>query len=146
MPTAAKLFAALAFAVTGFLAAEMFKPGMPDGTQFGHFSLLVAAIGGLTGWMVMGGLAGKGYAAAAGSGLRTSVTVVFWALLAFSLREMIILSTKMRYDGPMDAIIGVFSLMMEYGELVLQPAVLVALVAGGMLGGMLAEWAGRRWR
>lgn len=146
MPTAAKLFAALAFAVTGFVAAEMFKPGMSDGTPFGHFSLIVAAIGGLTGWMVMGGLAGKGYMAAGGSGLRTSVTVVFWVLLAFSVVEMIKLSTKMRYDGPMDAIIGVFQLMLDYGRLVLRPPVLAALAIGGILGGMLTEWAARRWR
>lgn len=146
MPTAAKLFAALAFFATGYLAAEAFKPGMPEGTPFGHFSLIVAGIGALTGWMVMGGLAGRGYGAAAGFGLRTSITIAFWALLLFSTWQMIGLSIKMRYDGPMDALIGVFELMFENGKLVLAPPVLVALGAGGILGGWLAEWAGRTWR
>ncbi len=146
MPTAAKLFAALAFAATGFFAAELFKPGMPPGTVFGPFSLVVAGIGALTGWLVMGDLTGRGYRAAAGFGLRTALTVTFWALLAFSILEMVKLATKMRYDGPMDAIIGIFQLMLEYGRLVLLPPVLIALGVGGVLGGWLAEWAGRRWR
>ncbi len=40
MPTAAKLVAAVLFAMTGFLAAESFKPQMPEGTAFGAFSRL----------------------------------------------------------------------------------------------------------
>ncbi|MFN3972509.1 MAG: TrgA family protein [Gemmobacter sp.] len=146
MPTAGRLFAAIAFIITGFLAAEAFKSVMPEGTPFGPFSLIVAAIGGLTGWIVMGPLAGRGYGASAGFGLRTSVTIVFWALLLFSIYQMIRLAMKMRYDGPMDAIIGVFALMFENGKLLLDPAVLMVLAVGGVLGGLLAEWAARRWR
>ncbi|QYK41134.1 MAG: TrgA family protein [Paracoccaceae bacterium] len=146
MPTAAKLFAAIAFFVVGFMAAEAFKPGMPEGTPFGHFSLIVGAIGGLTGWMVMGALAGRGYGASAGFGLRTSVTLTFWALLVFSVYQMIGLATKMRYDGPMDAIVGVFELMLENGQMLLNAPVLIALGVGGILGGFSAEWAARRWR
>lgn len=146
MPTAAKLMAMIAFFFVGFAAAELFKPGMPEGTPFGPFSFIVGGIGGLTGWLVMGGLAGRGYGASAGFGLRTSVTLTFWALLGFSLREMVLLSMKLRYDGPMDAVIGVFQLMFEYGQLLLFPPVLVALGAGGVVGGILTEWAARRWR
>jgi hypothetical protein len=146
MPTAAKLFAAVVFAAVGFLAAEAYKPGMPEGTQFGLFSLLVAAIGVLCGWRVMGRLAGHGYGAAAGYGLRTSATIVFWALVAFSIYEMILRSMKMRYDGPMEALVGVFDLMLQHGVLVLTLPVLGVLAVGGVLGGWAAEFAGRRWR
>lgn len=146
MPTAAKIFAAAAFAVVGFLAAEAFKPGMPDGTPFGAFSMIVAVIGLLTGWMVMGGLAGRGYGAAAGSGVRTSVTVVFWALLGFSIYQMVLLSLKKRYDGPFDAIIGIFELMYENGLIAATVPVGTVLLVGGVLGGWLSEWASRRWR
>lgn len=146
MPTAAKLFAAVVFAVVGYLAAEAYKPGMPEGTQFGLFSELTAFIGLLCGWMVMGVLAGQGYGRAAGYGLRTSATLVFWALLLFSVYEMILRSMKMRYEGPMEALVGVFDLMLQHGLLVLTVPVLAVLAAGGVLGGWAAEFAGRRWR
>ncbi|MDZ4094008.1 MAG: TrgA family protein [Paracoccaceae bacterium] len=145
MPTAAKLFAAVAFAAIGYFAAELFKPSMPETTQFGQFSLICAGIGVLCGWIVMGPLAGKGYSAAAGFGTRTAVTIAFWALLGFSIYEMVLRSTKMRYDGPMEAVAGAIGLMAEYGVLMMTPAVLGVLVLGGMLGGMFAEWAARRW-
>jgi hypothetical protein len=51
----------------------------------------------------------------------------------------------MLYDGPMEAVLGVFEIMLDYGRMMLQPDVLGVLAVGGILGGMLAEWAGRRW-
>ncbi len=147
MPTAAKLVAAILFAMTGFLAAESFKPQMPEGTAFGSFSLIVGGIGLICGWMVMGGLAGRGYLASAGFGLRTSVTIVFWALLGFSIHRMVSLSlSAMPYDSPMAAIVGIFQEMVKFGRLLPARDVLIALGVGGIFGGMAAEWASRRWR
>ncbi len=93
-----------------------------------------------------GGLVGKGYGEAAGSGLRTSVTLVFFALLGFSTYHMIMQSTKMVYDGPMDAVLGIFDFMMENGQAMLTAGVLGILGVGGVLGGIAAEWASRKWR
>jgi hypothetical protein len=146
MPTAARLFAAVVFTLVGFLAAEVYKPGMPEGTQFGLFSPIVAAIGLFCGWTVAGVLVGGSYGAAAGHGIRTSATIVFWALLLFSVYEMIQRSMKMRYDGPMEALVGVFRLMLDYGALLGSVPVIVVLGVGGVLGGWAAEFAARRWR
>ncbi len=74
MPTAPKLVAALIFAAIGFFTAEFYKPQMPEGTQFGQFSVICARIGAICGWRVMGNLAGRGYSASMGLGIRTSVT------------------------------------------------------------------------
>ncbi len=145
MPTAAKMVAAVMMALTLFLAAEAARAGFAEGTPADYFSPIVAGIGFVTGWMVLGTLTGKGYSVSFGLGLRTAVTAVFWVLLAFSLWQMIELSMKMRYDGPMQAILDVFALMIENGRLVLQRDVLVALGVGGALAGLCAEWAGRRW-
>ena len=71
MPTAAKLIAAVAFAIVALIAAITFVPHMPEGSQIGLFRELTAAIGFIVGWFVMGDLFGKGYGEAAGSGLRT---------------------------------------------------------------------------
>lgn len=145
MPTAAKLFAALAFAAVGFFAAEAFKPALPEGTQFGFFTEICAALGALCGWRISGALAGKGYYASSGYGVRTSVTIVFWALLGFSIYEMVLRSMKLRYDGPFEAVVAVFDLAYGYLLLMGRSDFLIILVAGGILGGMLTEWASRRW-
>ena len=146
MPTAAKLFAAVAFAVLGFFAAEIFKPYMPEGTKFGMLSEATALIGLLCGWHIMGRSVGGGNRAAIGAGVRTSLALVFWALLIFSIEEMIVLAFRRSYDTPMQAVVGVIALMTDFGKKLLTPEMVGLLLVGGALGGMLAEWSSRRWR
>lgn len=145
MPTAAKLFAAVMFAAVGFLAAQAYVPSLPEGTQIGFLREICAMLGLVIGWFVMGRLVGKGYVEAVGFGIRTSVTVLFWAVLGFSIYEMILRSTKMMYDGPMEALLGVFDLVIYYGKMMGSPEFIGTLLIGGVLGGIAAEWAGRRW-
>lgn len=146
MPTAARLAAALAFAAVAFFAAELYKPGLPPETQWGRFTILCTLIGILCGWGVMGRLAGKGMRAAMGSGLRTSANIVFYAMLVFSVYEMILRSLRKRYDGVFEAIEGTFGIMLDYGTALMRPEPLVVLVLGGMAAGAVAEWASRQWR
>jgi hypothetical protein len=146
MPTAAKLVAAIVFAALAYLAAEVYKLGVPERTVWGLFGAICAAIGGLCGWFVMGRLAGRGYGAAMGYGLRTTVTFVFWIVLAFSTYQMILRSMSLRYGGPMEAIIGVFDLMIEYGQSMATGQLGATLLTGGILAGVVVEWAGRRWK
>jgi len=146
MPTAAKLIAAVAFAALGFLAAEVYKTTLPTRTVWGAFTPISAAMGLLCGWFVMGSLVGRGYYSAMGLGVRTAVTMVFWLLVGFSIQEMIVLSTRLRYDGPMEAILGAFALMLQHGQSLLTVPLLATVFAGGLIGGALSEFAGRRWR
>lgn len=146
MPTAARLFAAIAFTVVAFLASESFKPLLPEGFDPGHMSTVNAVVGFLSGWLVMGRLAGGGYRAAIGSGVRTSAIMVFYALLIHGIYEMLRNAMGMKYDGPMDAIIGVFELIGEYGLMAVKsPEVMITLIVGGVLAAWLSEWAGRQW-
>lgn len=146
MPTAAKLVAAVLFAALGFVAAELFKPAMPEGTQFGYFSPICAAIGAACGWLVMGRQVGRGKAAAITSGIQTAVTLAFLALLGFSIYVMVLRSMNLRYQGVMEAVLGVFDLMLKHGRLMLTLPVLGSLALGGAIGGLISEWAGKRWR
>ncbi|MCB6176676.1 TrgA family protein [Rhodobacter sp. Har01] len=147
MPTAAKLVAALCFAAVGWLAANAHVPALGSNASVGAFREMTALIGLLIGWRVMGNRVGKGMAEAVGSGLLTSMLLVFFALLLFSGYLMIDRSlTSQPYDGPMDAVLGVFELMMEQGRKMLTVGVLGVLILGGMLGGAAAEWARARWR
>lgn len=145
MPTAAKLFAAFAFAVVAFFAAEVFKPHMPEGTQFGYFSFVSALIGVVAGWRVMGPDAGRGNWMAVNSGIKTSACAVGLALLIFSTYEMLRLAFRPAYKSPMEAVVGIFELAVDYAISLIAWDVLVVLVIGGALAGLLSEWAARRW-
>ena len=122
MPTASKLSAAVAFALVAAQAAHLFIPALPEGTPPGWLREVSAAIGLLCGWWIMGNRVGKGYGEAAGSGILTSALSLFWVMLVFSIVTMVKRSMRMLYDGPMDAVIGVFDLMLDYGALLAAPA------------------------
>jgi hypothetical protein len=146
MPTSAKLVAAVLFAVIGWLAANAHIPALGEGASFGRMREISALIGAMVGWTTMGSLVGQSYSDAIGSGLRTSVTLVFFALLFFSTWQMFQQTAKRTYDGPMEAVLGVFEFMMENGRDMLTVGVLGVLIVGGSVGGMITEWAARRWR
>lgn len=146
MPTASKIVAAICFAFFGAIAASVVKPAMPEGTQFGYFVELTALIGLLNGWFIMGRLTGRSYRDAMGSGVRTAVTIVVWALLLFSIYRMIIVSMQMRYDGPMEAVTAAFGIMLDYGKVLLTPAILGTFLIGGLICGAVSEWVGKRWQ
>lgn len=146
MPTAAKLVAAALFAMAAFLAAEAYQPLLDADAASPRISLAAAGIGLVCGWSVMGGLVGRGFVAAAGFGLRTMVTIIFFALLFSAIYDMVLLSMKLRYDGPMEAVVGIFELMVERVLLMRDANFIATSAIGGIVGGVAAEWAGRRWR
>lgn len=144
MPTAARLAAALAFAAVGFFAAELYKPGMPPEMQWGRFTQVCVLIGMLCGWFLMGRLAGRGNRAALGSGLRTAAIMVFYAMLVFSIHEMVLRALSKRYRGVTEAVEGTFDIILIYGAGLLRPEPLIVLILGGMLAGLFTEWVARR--
>ena len=145
MPTASKLVAAVAYALLGFLAAQTFVKYLPEGTPLGYFREMTAAIGFIVGWLVMGKLNRKGYREAINTGLVTALILVFWTLLAFSLYFMLRKSMRMMYDGPMEAVLGIFQLMFDYGKMLVQPDMIGVILIGGIVAGLVTEWAGKRW-
>ena len=146
MPTASRLVAALAFAALCYLASDLFVRLLPNGRTDLSFPIINAGIGALCGWLIMGRLVKRGYGKALESGIRTAATALFWALLVWCSAEMIGHSMAMRYDGPTEAVAAVFGLMYDYGLLLVTDwQVMVALLVGGMLAGLLAEWASHRF-
>ena len=145
MPTAAKMIAAVAFAIVAGLAALAYIPSLPGGTSTGYFPELMAALGFLIGWQAVGGQVGRGYAKGVSLGLRGSVLIVVWGLLLFAIYFVILRSTKMIYKDAGAALLDVPMQMLKYGKLLASVRVAVVLVAGGVIGGVIAEFAGRRW-
>ncbi len=146
MPTASKLIGAVSFLLVAFFGAEVMKPYFPEGYSPGSYSIFVALIGLIVGWRTMGPNAGRGMVKAFGTGIRTSITIVFWGLLLFAIVEMLKRSTDRRYDGVTEALLGTFDIMIEYGKIVISaPPTLGVLVIGGLFSAWLTELAARRW-
>ena len=155
MPTAAKLVSAVLFLLVGYAAARLveiqaaagaFIPYIQPAQVFGFFPEIVGAIGVLSGWFVIGPRVGRGMNAAFGYGVRTSATIVFYALLLFSVYEGVVRALRMIFHGPFDTIQAMVGEFVGYAHVLLSPAVLGVLILGGGVAGMLAEAAGRRWR
>lgn len=145
MPTAAKLFAAFSFLIVAFFLAQVIMPHMREGMQFGAFVPISALIGLVFGWRVMGPAAGGGNYAAASAGIKTSILMTLAGLFIFSTYTMLENAFRKQYDGPMDAIVGIVAIAIEFGEAILKPDVMIVLIVGGGLGGLFTEWAARRW-
>lgn len=147
MPTAAKLVSAITFAFVAFLAAHLYSLSMPEGQPRGVLREVSAVVGVLCGWFVMGPFSHRtrGRIDAMGAGVRTSLTIVVLVLLIFACVEMFDRAIKGRYDTPLDALLGVLEQMFVYAPPVARPDVLGVLLLGGLFGGAVAQWAGRRW-
>ncbi|MDT0683322.1 TrgA family protein [Roseicyclus sp. F158] len=144
MPTAAKLVAAIGFALMAYIASEAFKPLLPEGTRVHLLSPVNAGIGALSGWLVMGRLAGRGYREAVSSGLRTAAVAAFYILTGWAACEMIRKSMRLLYDGPMEALVAMMGMIGEYAIMAAtDPWTALIIVGGGVVAACLSEWAAR---
>jgi hypothetical protein len=146
MYTAPRLVAALLLAVVGFAVSELIKPLMPAGTQFGWFSFVNAGLAVLVGWKVIGARLGRGMSAAISYGLTGAAALLFWGLFTHSAAEMLRLSLRRRYGGPLEALTDMMRIGLDYGATIATPAVLGLLFLGGVAAALLAEVSGRYWR
>ena len=146
MPTAAKLVAAVLWGALAWYVSQLIKPLFPPGSDVGWFAEINAVIGVVLGWRVAGSRAGASWLGAISYGLTATVAVVFWGLFLQSFAKMVGKSTITgAYDGPVDAVVGVFEMMVEHGRLMIDPTVIGALVVGGVLAGLLTEWTARNF-
>lgn len=146
MPTAAKLAAAIWFALLAWFTAELVKPYMPDGTQFGFMSEIAAFFGFLTGWVFLGNRAGDTMASALSYGFTASLIMAFWAIFYFAFETMIKGALAGQYgSSPTRALLSVIDLMREMSLYLIKPDVLIVLIGGGFFGGFITEKISRRW-
>jgi hypothetical protein len=145
LPTAARLVAAISLAVLGWFASDLVRPLMPPHTAFGWFNYVNAVLGALCGWVVIGSRAGRGYTDALANGLTGVLALIVWAFFAQSLNLMLKQAMENKYDGPMQAIIGIFTNAVGYAQFLVDPTLIAALLIGGMICGLLAEATSRRW-
>jgi hypothetical protein len=146
LPTSGKLVAGLCFAIVGYVSASAYALLLPESWRISWFLETSAALGFLVGWLVMGRLVGVRLHMAARRGFSTAIWLFFWALLSFSIHEMLLRSLDKRYRTPMDAVGGAIEIAIYLGKLALNVEFLATLLVGGAISGILAELANRFWR
>ena len=78
-------------------------------------------------------------------GLTALVALVVMAVFFNSSVVMLERSLRKRYDGPGEAITDVFELFIEHATMMATPEIVGTLVVGGLVGGLITEFFGRRF-
>lgn len=143
--TAARVVAALFLALTGWVASRAVMAQMDELQNFGLFEYVNTALGAAVGWVVIGSRTGRGMSNAVGVGITAAVVLTFWGLFVQSAREMVIMANRRLYDGPLEALIGMFGIGIDFFLQIMTPSVIAALLFGGVLSAVFAESASRRW-
>ena len=146
MPTAAKAVAAVLFGALAYGVSLLTIPLFPEGTDPGMYAWINAALGVLLGWRVAGSRARTSLSGAVGYGLTAAIAIAVTALFVHSFIFMIRQSLKRLYAGPAEAVVDVFSIMIDNAVMVLKPDVIAAILLGGVVAGLVTEWAGRNFR
>jgi hypothetical protein len=145
MPTMGRLIGAVLFTPLGFYLATLAIPLFPDGTDPPYLTYIAAGAGLFAGWVVAGSRAPAGYSGAIGYGLTAGAALAFWALFLSSFTEMILRSLDKRYQGPMEAVVSVFQLSMDYALVMGTSVIITTWLAGSIIGGMIVEWFAQRF-
>ena len=145
MPTMSKLAAAVCYAVLAWVVSGMVMANVPEQQQWGNFQPVNAVVGLLVGWFIVGRRLRVDYVTALGIGFTGMIAAVFWVIFLHSFNEMLQLSLARRYDGPVEAIVSVFKIGLEYGLMLADARILLTLLFGGMAAGFIAEFVDRRW-
>ncbi len=145
MPTAAKIVSAICLGTLGWIASENVVPLMPDDTDFGYFFVVNLGLGLVVGWVVLGTRVGNGYYESFMAGLTGVAALVFWALFFQSSNEMLKQALRRHYDGPVEAVVDIFYIALDFGTKLIDVNLISVLVIGGLIAGLCGEWASRRW-
>ncbi|MDB4053487.1 TrgA family protein [Octadecabacter sp.] len=145
MPTMGRLVGAILFAGLAWYTSLLIIPLFPVGTNLGLFQEVNIFFGLIAGWTVAGPRAGLGYVAAFSYGLTALVAMVVMALFLNSSVVMVEQSLRKRYDGPGEAVTDVFQMFVDHAIMMATPEIIGTLLIGGIVGGLVTEFFGRRF-
>lgn len=144
MPTAGRLVAAVLFGGLAYYAAGIVMAIWPIDYNFGWFREFSAVVGIAMGWRVVGSRLGRGIMAGIGAGLTGLGAMLFWLFLLLSFNEMIGQSLDLRYEGPFEAINGMFEISYEWLLYIMHPRLWMLLVGGACVIGLVSELVSRK--
>lgn len=144
MPTAARLTAAILFGVLALVFAYMASPYFPEAQQPDYWYPLNAAVGVIAGWMLCGMRAGSGYRTSFANGITAGAGVLFWVYFLMSFADMVKKSLRKSYDGPIEALINVFQIMLDWGREFMILDLGILMLVGSIVAGLITEYVDKR--
>jgi hypothetical protein len=145
MPTAGRLAGAIVFGLFGWYLGGISIPFFPQANAPTYWIPASAFIGLVIGWKTCGSRAGAGYNPAMGIGLTCGFTFAATMLFLVSFNQMITNAMRMRYDGPMEAVTSIFSLMLEFAEYFYDFTLIATILIGGVICAWITEFFGQRF-
>lgn len=145
MPTAGRLAGAVIFALFGWYLAGLTIPFFPEANAPSFWIPASAFVGLVVGWQICGSRAGSGYNAATGVGLTSGFVLAFCLIFILGFNQMIQNSLRLRYNGPVEATLDTFSLMVEFGEYFYDVTLIATLLIGGVVCAWAVEYFGKRF-
>jgi hypothetical protein len=145
MPTAGRLAAALAFFIYGWYIGILATPFFPEANPPNSFLPVCVVVALLCGWIIVGSRAGNGYLAAIGNGLTGAFAFTVWIMFLLSFYNMIRRALRNLYDGPMEAVVDVFNLMLEMGLDFFDVNLVLSILVGGILCAFVSEYFAKRY-
>ena len=145
MPTAARLTASICFGALGLAFAFLALAYFEEAQGPSYWFPLNGAVGIVVGWMIAGSRVGKGTGAAIGNGITAVMALLFWVFFLMSFADMIDKSMRNAYDGPVEAIVGVFEIMGVYAVQFVIVELGVLMLIGSIIAGLIVEFASSRW-
>lgn len=144
MPTAARLSAAIAFAILGFFIYRAMVPSFGDDVIPSYLFMLCILTGVWAGWVLCGKHA-HGVMSGLGTGFTAMVAQAFWILIIMSFFNMLGLALRNRYDGPVDAVVDVFAIAWESVLQFATPLMMTTLLVGAVVSGVFAGVMGKKF-
>lgn len=145
MPTAARLIAAICFGALGLAFAFLATAYFAEARQPSYWFPLTGAVGVVMGWMIAGSRAGNGIGAGIGNGITAGVALLFWVFFFMSFADMIQKSMRNAYDGPVEAVVGVFEIIADYVVQFAYVDLGVLMLVGSVVSGLIIEFVAARW-
>ena len=145
MPTSARLAAAVCYGVLAWIVSGMVIEVIVEKENWGNFQPFNALVGLVVGWFIVGKRVGVDYVTAIGIGFTGMIAAVFWVIFIHSFNTMLSLALDRRFDGPVEALLSVFKIGIDYSTYLVHVHIIVTLIVGGILSGMIAEYVDRRW-
>lgn len=146
MPTAAKLIAALALAITAASAAYVFIGEHPDIPMGAKFIATNAVVGFFAGWYSLGRNHGRGNFAGMMFGLRSLVFLLIGSGMVFAFYHVARNLQQFKSKDVTAMPLAWIEKSFDYVVLASSVNVLLTLVIGGLISGLVTYQASIRWR
>ncbi|PTX01261.1 TrgA family protein [Pararhodobacter aggregans] len=129
--------AAILLAIFAFYAAKAYEPLYDPQAVMGNFALWTAGVGGVTGWVFLGGRLDRRLWFSLYVGVQAVVLTALFTAMLMGVREVFILGYRRRYPEVMDALTGYFDILVGWFGKAMVQEYLLLLGGGGLALGLV---------